>query len=830
MGNFHKTMDYYFDLLKSFSDLKKRQLKLTVIDENIGYSEIVASNPEIGNQVHSTSQSIFGAADLDAFTQSQAPEAVEGEPQYGSLSKNDQGVYVTLDAEGRLRTMYWPSGKPQTREWLNWASAEARSLAGEGGGELMMEPEPIGGEMPQMVMPGTDPMMAAMGVVLTPTQKRLDQVKTSLQQTIADAPGFLRGSPETVQWQASGIEGNYGYLKVRFYGAQHSVEDRLENSYGFEIDEDGLKKKVPLSEFEKEQAIDIMGEVMSRVNKLATNRTSFTEEDADWISSHIVRDRYGVWFKDDYTLPYGLILAWSKGNQENHSNLWDNVVESYNAAWEKECESRGIEHVSTIESKNLRIGNYSGDSGSGNSTTGRLPEDLRPGLAEFLNGNRDGALVSLANALKKYQSNFNQAYEFIGGFQRDETVGTEELAETFDDLSEFAEFANLDVQNPNIQPQLLADVLGRVVRMERTGILARKPLLVESVGDFTGKGLKQDTIEHYASHEDAMAALLDNYDGISPKKAMEFISPDATIGDSIKSKRSVKGVIITGNNSSNSFTEMITNEKSQNFAFGQEVRLRLKITDRDYKQVQFMEDYISKGRSKIRKAFSRIQSRTTNADEASKMALEIVRRHMVAGSYYGNIVKATSMRDLLGNEDGLNRLANNIERTYEMNYLMERAKQDPNEITEGGRFSEAANKSRVARSLLAMKACATGTSMRDVLMSSRYYETGESFVGSQNDSHVLPWRQFIAGKIDFRREGNYGLWLGQDDGVNFTPFTKLGFSGIGKGSSRRTQLRVGHSHFHVAKTAYPFKTGPSREDIIERVLRNQQEILSLLLK
>jgi len=121
-----------------------------------------------------------------------------------------------------------------------------------------------------------------------------------------------------------------------------------------------------------------------------------------------------------------------------------------------------------------------------------------------------------------------------------------------------------------------------------------------------------------------------------------------------------------------------------------------------------------------------------------------------------------------------------------------------------------------------------------VLLTARYYRDGESLTTSQNDSHSNPWKDFIAGKAEFRREGNFSFWVGKRDGETFYENTGISFEGKGKGDARRTNYVTKHAHHYMQQVAYkPRKEEPVQqtqvEELINQFVDGQRLIIEKLL-
>ncbi len=837
-------MDFYQDLLDSFDKLKKRKLRL---NERLGYKKISIEFPDIGNQVHAESERLFGAATPDDFINSSPnPNIPVGPPEEGRVTRDPTtGVYYIIDKEGRPQVIYSNLGKPDLIGWRRWATALAETLfakqtmdqmaqagGGEESGDTSGSGESEGGEESGDTSGSGDTISDTVGteiddmndIPVTDLQAQLNRGKNSLVSIIERNPYFFQGDPHTVQWMASGLSGRYGNLRRRFFNAEHSVEDRFAKAYGLQ-DKGGFLTRVEISPEDQGKASDILVKFLHRLEIMATNPNSFSEEDIDWVRTHVVRDRQGVWFKDDHTLPYGIVLAWRFGAQEQHSNLWDNLVESYNKNLAQILEDRGIDEVPIIESRELREPNYTGNAGERSYFVGKAAEEIRPAILAYLNGDRETGAKLLSESLLIRTMGIDEKFAFLNFFKMDEMVGDEQTAQALKDAEDLSSVFKLNPLNMD-SSEILKRVLKASIMLEKHSLAVRKPMSVINIGNVTKIGLKADSLETYNSDDAAYIAL--NNQGVPPEKIKDFIQPNSSVGESIKTRMYKNSKIQTGEASLDLVSKSILGDDAEGSFLVLELKKKLGIPEKNKADLTKAEEQLKLGRETIRKAFGNTRVLGVSPEEVKAQINSILSNFLINNAIYGELLDFQDLDKVMNQEQARLRLMTNLVRATEIQTILKHTKHDPKEM-EGAEFTERARTSRTYRSLLALKACAASCSQKDVLLTVRAYEDMSSVTTSQNDIHLRVWKDFINGKAVLKTTGRNTMWVGyQAPNGYYDPKVKLEFtrSKQNNGISIKSYVTPAYLKENEYKPIQPEKP----DTFVEQYMEMQRILLNRLLE
>lgn len=507
-------MNYYEQLLEAYQLVKKRKFKLT---------EAVKLNPQ-GEQ--KAKQYISQAVSKASMPDYQVPVAeIPNTAIWVAREGKSAGKIVFNGLPGRIgRPMpIDPAGpgalKQNYQEFVSILSGEE---------ELQKDPA-MDPNDPESVM-ANQTSQVNYAAVFDPKLMEIGQAIFANNITLLDSNFYFKG-PGTLRkgsWLHPGTDKTYKTLFAKIMGNQASMVKKLGNAKGIKLDEaTGSLVMIPITDDEKVAGFNTYSTALEKCAKF--NKGTFTLEDASWISSRVVYDDTGVWFRDPVDSPYGVCFSYSKGMEEATDKMFKNFVESYNKNYQEWCDSHDVEIDSRflIKKQDLSQRTSSFDVNELNHIRGNAAEHIQVISHLLAKGLHTEAQQELELLYKEYGETLHSAFAYVDEFERDMSAGVEDTAKTKGYLNNLYN----SVKDKDMK-RIVAGVVKKCLVLDSKSVLLRNPDQLLNVGTSRiRKGMKADMVELYSTGSRAKRAL-SKYN-LTPEQMSELIGKDETGATSI---------------------------------------------------------------------------------------------------------------------------------------------------------------------------------------------------------------------------------------------------------------------------------------------------------
>ena len=647
--------------------------------------------------------------------------------------------------------------------------------------------------------------------LVEPTVTTLPSTNPEIQKSLMKAfrgtidlilGNFFLQDKDKPAWMEEGPEGMFKELGTKFTLLPGSLEQKLNKSFGLMYDKTTeTLLKVPVSEYDKEIAAKTFEKFVSVCSKFKDG--TFNEEDAVWVSHHVVADKNGLWFKDPIRLDYGVAFDWNNSYTQLKDKFFTNMVESYNRAYEEWSETKRTSPLFTIKFQTLRPIPIAYRTNDLNDIRGKTAEELQIAIHHLATGNNDEFRKIVANLKDKFGKNLVDAYNYGQSFQQEQNVGTQQLAgyqELVDNLSKLSSGQMVST----LDEAIFNSVLKRLFRIEAKGMLIRNPKTLEHVGKNVAKGLKADVIEGYSSKNEAVEAFVNC--GFGAKEVTGMVMRDGKVPIGIKTAI-VPGEVKMGAGSIEGLINSLKGKQDQGFMtkMTKELGILSKVTE---SKVNEAVESIHSAMDKIDVGMSKVSNPKTDQGVLRRQTLDMLNSIVRKQFGFNDLISVDNFNDFdLDNEGEMDKLKGYVKRKLIANMIRKNLKEGKKEY---GAF-------------LALAMCSNGCAQQNQVTNVRFLSTEESIMINHNEAIQQAARNLMEGTYTLDQSNSSTLSIMDERGV---PTVKLGLSRAKQNSNVATvSMSLSYLRSIGKKPNHVFT-----ENLMYKFLKGQQELLEGILK
>lgn len=785
-------MNFFEELLSSYDDLKQRKFKLH-IDEAVKPLDPQAES--IAKQYIQQAMSKQGQPDnkvmIPELGGAQIWVAIEGKAAgqvvFNGFPGFRQGRAMPVNPDGKSGASY-----------QNYAEFVGLFSQGQGQGGEQVQPgqeqEQAGDQNPlQAKLQTSNPAIA-------------DNLFRAYSHTVEllKSDFFIKNPQKPQSWQEEGPDGQYRMASMKFAGGNGSLEMKLAEAVGIQDDGTGILTHVPLYDADKVMATNIVKDALKIFTKFKSG--TFTNDDAFWISSHIVSDDTGVWFKDDKFLPYGMCFFWQKGYTESNDKFFANMVESYNKNYEQWCDENKTDPTHIINKRNLKNTNNP-SSNQLNAIRGNTAEMLQIAIHSLYKGDKARAYKILKEMQQTFGANLMMAWSTVEDFKNDRGVATENTMEFDQLIGNLRTVAKSDPNSP-IDDRIFHTILKKVAQIDKKSLFIRSPLDITHMGNKKKKGLKADQMESYGDSMRATEGLLNM--GFSRDEIKGIVYGD-------KVNVGLKTYLKPGNveQGKSTFDNLLKSLRfTDNEYTGFMNRMAAKIGIQDRKGLASKGEEIQKDMDVITQSFSKVKFPRGSSMEARERAVSVINSYIQNNFGYNDLISSKTLEGFdFTDERSAQDFRLFLQRKVMTTKIKAKIKQNP--------------ESREWKEFLAMMIASTAGAEQNQIDDVRYLSTMESLVVNHNDTVLEPVRQYLEGIYSLDLDSNSNNFTIKDERGRPVLIQKIAPQKDAKKGSRNVQRTYLTEGYIREKRKKPLHES---SDLMTQFLEGQQRLLESLLK
>jgi hypothetical protein len=354
---------------------------------------------------------------------------------------------------------------------------------------------------------------------------------------------------KTISTIGPGGKEDYSMLRDHIDGDHPlSLKNKMANSISVQIlgKEDGTKVTVQkqLSTRQKEIVAEKFERFTDCVTKLYNSK--FTADDLKFLENSMKVDGDGIWILDT-ALEDGVCLVGRttppnvEGSYRQDVHLFpflEHVISKTNRLinqWD-------LQQKMTRGSKGIRISRIKNiserETAEFNSVRGNSAENYRIVIDHAYKNDYKSAAVTLKDASDKFEQGLIDAYKIAIPFERGEAAADRFVIDKKQLVDNIRAIRSEKSPKKNLSKNILKEVdiptvdkiLPKLIRFEKDSLFLRKPEAIQHTGNKEDFGFNADMIEFYSSEDDVQSLLTEKY-GMNPVEAQSFRGNLIDVGD-----------------------------------------------------------------------------------------------------------------------------------------------------------------------------------------------------------------------------------------------------------------------------------------------------------